>query len=40
MKYNIKKLQINNFEVYEDNKLPGRSYFIPYTDKKALSARQ
>lgn len=39
MKYNIKKLQINNFDVYEENKLPGRSYFIPYTDKKALSEK-
>ena len=39
MKYNIKKLLINNFDVYEDNKLPGRSYFIPYTDKKVLSEK-
>ena len=39
MKYNIKKLLINNFDVYEDNKLPGRSYFIPYTDKKVLGEK-
>lgn len=39
MKYNIKKLLINNFDVYEENKLPGRSYFIPYTDKKILSEK-
>jgi beta-galactosidase len=39
MKYNIKKLLINDFSVYEENKLPGRSYFIPYTDKKDLSEK-
>lgn len=39
MKYHIKKLLINNFEVYEENKLPGRSYFIPYTDKESLSGK-
>lgn len=39
MKYNIKKLLINNFDVYEENKLPGRSYFIPYTDKKVLGEK-
>ncbi len=36
MKYQIKKLEINNFAVYEQNKLKGRSYFIPYSDKKKL----
>lgn len=39
MKYNIKKLLINNFEVYEENKLHGRSYFIPYSDKEVLSKK-
>lgn len=39
MKYNIKKLLINNFDFYEENKLPGRSYFIPYSDKEALSKK-
>ena len=39
MKYNIKKLLINNFDYYEENKLPGRSYFIPYNDKKLLSKK-
>ncbi len=36
MKYQIKKLRINDFDVYEHNKLAGRSYFIPYTDKNLL----
>lgn len=36
MKYQIKKLRINDFEVYEQNKLAGRSYFIPYSDKAKL----
>ncbi len=36
MKYQIKKLRINDFEVYEQNKLAGRSYFIPYKDKEKL----
>ncbi|MBQ8502788.1 MAG: hypothetical protein IJ491_00730 [Clostridia bacterium] len=34
MKYQIKKLYINDFEVYEKNKLSERSYFIPYKSKK------
>ncbi len=36
MKYQIKKLKINDFDVFEQNKLSGRSYFIPYSDKEAL----
>lgn len=36
MKYQIKKLSINDFSVYEQNKLAGRSYFIPYKDKEKL----
>ena len=39
MKYQIKKLLINNFDYYEENKLPGRSYFIPYTNKDELSKK-
>ena len=39
MKYQIKKLLINNFDVYEENKLPGRSYFIPYGDKEVLNSK-
>ena len=36
MKYQIIKLRINDFGVYEENKLAGRSYFIPYSDKEKL----
>ena len=39
MKYQIKKMLVNNFDVYEDNKLPARSYFIPFsTFEKASQA--
>lgn len=36
MKYQIKKLEANNFDLFEQNKLPGRVYAIPYRDKEAL----
>ncbi len=36
MKYQIKKLNINNHSIYEENKLAARSYFIPYEDKNEL----
>ena len=36
MKYQIKRLEANNFDVFEIGKLPARSYFIPYTDRAAL----
>ncbi len=36
MKYSLKKLNINNFAVYEENKLLPRSYFIPYKSRKRL----
>ena len=36
MKYIIDKLNINNIEVYEENKLNPRSYFIPYKSRKKL----
>ena len=36
MKYHIKKLQVNDFEVYEQGKLSERSYFIPYKNEKLL----
>ncbi len=39
MKYQIKKLHINNFECFSQNKLPARSYFIPYLDKKLLAGK-
>lgn len=39
MKYQIKKLHINNFDVYYQNRLSARSYFIPYRDKELLSKK-
>ena len=36
MKYQIKMLEANNFDVYEVGKLRPRSYFIPYSDKNLL----
>ena len=39
MKYQIKKLEANNFEIFEIGKLPPRSYFIPYTDRFALESQ-
>lgn len=39
MKYKIKKLLINNFQIFGENKLPYRSYFIPYHNKKLLSQK-
>ena len=36
MKYSIKPLNINNIEIFEENKLSPRSYFIPYKSKKKL----
>ena len=36
MKYFIKPLNINNIEVFEENKLSPRSYFIPYKSRKKL----
>ncbi len=39
MKYRISKLHINNFSVFEENRLEARSYFIPYTGRKELSAQ-
>lgn len=37
MKYRINKTNFNDFSVMEKNKLPGRAYMIPYTDKNELS---
>ncbi|MGN0521268.1 MAG: glycoside hydrolase family 2 TIM barrel-domain containing protein, partial [Eubacterium sp.] len=36
MKYTINKNLHSNFSVFEENKLPARSYFIPFSDKKLL----
>lgn len=37
MKYSLKTGNYCNFEVFEINKMPARTYAIPYTDKKLLS---
>ena len=34
MEYRINKTNYCTFEVFQDNKLPGRSYFIPYPNKE------
>ena len=34
MKYQIKKLYVNDFSVFEKNKLRERSYFIPYVNQE------
>lgn len=39
MKYQIKKLEANNFDLFEQNKLPGRAYAIPYRDSEKLLAQ-
>ena len=39
MKYQIKKLLINDFDVFEKNKLAYRSYFIPYKSKELLTEK-
>ena len=36
MKYQLKKLNINNFNIFEENKLTARSYFIPYENEETL----
>ena len=36
MKYKPEKLKSNDFDFFEDGRLPKRSYFIPYRDKNAL----
>ncbi len=38
MKYSLNKTNYHDFAIYEENKLPGRSYFIPYPDRKAADA--
>lgn len=34
MRYQLNKTNYASFSVFEDNKLPGRSYFIPYPNRK------
>ncbi len=38
MQYTLNRENYRNFDTLEVNKLPGRSYFIPYTDRTALQA--
>lgn len=38
MKYHINKTNYSNFSIYEKNKLPARSYFIPYPDRQSADA--
>ncbi len=38
MKYLLNTTNYSDFDVYEFNKLPGRSYFIPYPDRRQASA--
>ena len=40
MKYRIDQSNYHNFEVYEINKMPARSYFIPYPDRASADAVQ
>ena len=36
MLYRIEKLHANDFDIFEENKLSARSYFIPYGDRNLL----
>ena len=38
MKYQIDQNNYHTFETFEINKLPARSYFVPYPDRKAADA--
>ena len=38
MRYQLNKTNFCTFEVFEQNKLPGRSYFIPYPDRPSAEA--
>ena len=38
MQYKINKTNYHSFNIFEENKLPGRSYFIPYPDRKSADA--
>ena len=35
MQYQINKTNYHTFDIFEVNKMPPRSYFIPYPDRKA-----
>ena len=38
MKYRIRRDLHTDFNIFEENKLAERSYFIPFSNEKALSA--
>ena len=38
MRYRINKINYHTFDIYEDNKLPARSYFIPYPDRESADS--
>ncbi|MDR0752289.1 MAG: hypothetical protein LBF12_06910 [Christensenellaceae bacterium] len=38
MKYNFKKSNFSNFGIFEDNRLPPRSYFIPFSTELAAAS--
>ena len=38
MKYRLNKTNYHDFSVMEVNKLPGRSYLIPYPDREQADA--
>ena len=38
MQYQLNKDNYCNFHVFEVNKLPGRTYFIPYPDRNRADA--
>ena len=38
MKYRIDQNNYHTFSTYEINKMPGRSYFIPYPDRASADA--
>lgn len=38
MRYNLNRCNYRDFQKFEENTLPARAYFIPYTDKAALTA--
>ena len=38
MKYTLNTTNYHSFDIYEVNKLPGRSYFIPYPSRKQADA--
>ena len=40
MQYQLNTSNYHDFGVYEQNKLPGRSYFIPYSSRREAEERR